>query len=135
MDALSSLIFQIHSVPLKLQPLVVSQYWQKTKSHFDNGTSLQLEACTWRLEKNTHYVVGYLDYVQEGMRSELSKLIGKRLKQIDIANSMMDARLQFEGGYLLKTFTCWREVDQWKICAKNETLFSASIDLPPKGGA
>lgn len=97
--------------------------------HFENGNSLHLEICTWRLEKHNDYLIGYLDEDKNQIRDRLSELVGKKLKQIDIANPMMDARFQFEDDYVLKTFTCCRAVKQWKICKQNELIFSADIQI------
>ena len=91
--------------------------------------SVKLESCTWRIEKNKDYLIGCIDEDKNIIRNELSALIGKKLEQIDIANSMMDARFQFEDGYILKTFTCCGIIDQWKVYSKNKPIFSASIPL------
>lgn len=97
--------------------------------HFENETAINLENCTWRLEKDKNYLVGYLDDDQNKIDNEMCDLIGKKLKQIDVFNSLMDARLQFEDQYVLKTFTCYRAINQWKICSKNTPLFSAIIQM------
>ncbi len=97
--------------------------------HFENDISFNLEACAWRLEKNKEYIIGCLDNDKGKIKNELSKLISKKLKRFNIANSMMDARLQFENGYVLKTFTCCRIVNQWKIFSQNKPVFSASISI------
>ena len=97
--------------------------------HFENDISINLENCTWRLEKNNGYIIGYLDGDKSKFSNKLSELTGKRLKQIDIANAMQDSRFQFEDGYILKTFTCCRRIAQWKICIQNKTVFSADILL------
>ncbi|MEX0961236.1 MAG: hypothetical protein WDZ28_00040 [Simkaniaceae bacterium] len=103
--------------------------WNLPIFHFTNGSSIHLEACAWRLEKNSHYVIGCLDDDLKKIKSELTHLIGKNLNQIDIANAMMDARFQFEGGFVLKTFSCCRVTDQWKICVQKKPIFCAKIPL------
>lgn len=95
--------------------------------HFGNETSINLENCTWRLEKNKNYLVGCLD--DDKINSSISELIGKKLKQIDVANSMMDARFQFEDQYVLKTFSCCRIANQWRICSKGSPIFHASVQI------
>jgi len=97
--------------------------------YFENDTSINLENCTWRLEKGKDYLVGYLDDKQNKFNKKISELIGKKLKKIDVANSMMDARLQFNNDYTLKTFTCCRKTDQWKICSNTTPLFRADIQI------
>lgn len=94
--------------------------------HFQENFSLSLEACAWRLEKTNNYVIGCLD---DNFRNKLPLLIGKKLKQIDIANSMMDARFQFEDGFTLKTFSCCHIEEQWKILRGKELVFSAKISF------
>jgi hypothetical protein len=66
--------------------------------HFKENFSLSLESCVWRLEKGSLYLIGSLDEDLKKRKSKLLLLIGKKLKQIDIANTMMDARFQFEDG-------------------------------------
>lgn len=97
--------------------------------HFENDSSIHLEACAWRLEKNNNYVIGCLDGGLKEIKSELIHLIGKKLKQIDIVNPMMDARFQFEGGFVLKTFSCCHVEKQWKIYKERKLVFCASIPL------
>ena len=95
----------------------------------ENDISIKLERCTWRLEKDNEYLVGYLDENKENIKNEFSRIIGKKIHRIDVANTMMDARFQFEDLYVLKTFTCCRKVTQWKITSKTDILFQADISL------
>jgi hypothetical protein len=97
--------------------------------HCADNISIVLEICTWRLEKNNEYCVGYLDDNADEINTRFSELIGKKLIRIDVANSMMDARFQFQDHYTLKTFACCRSAPQWKICSKGTTIFSATIPL------
>lgn len=97
--------------------------------HFENDSSIHLEACAWRLEKKGNYLVGCLDDDQKKIQDELTHLIGKKLHQIDLASAMMDARFQFEGGFVLKTFSCCSVTNQWKICVNKEPIFYAKIPL------
>ena len=103
--------------------------WNLPMFHFENGASIHLEACAWRLEKSGHYVIGCLDGDLKKIKSELVHLVGKKLKLIDIANPMMDARFQFEDGFILKTFSCCQTEEQWKIYEEKRLVFSAKIPL------
>ena len=94
---------------------------------FEDNFSIHLESCAWRLEKDNHYVIGCLDDYFEKTESGLLQLIEKKLKRIDIANSMMDTRLQFEGGLVLKTFSCVHVKEQWKIWKGKELVFSGVL--------
>jgi hypothetical protein len=95
--------------------------------HFGNDFFIQFKHCTWRLEKNGDYIFGYLDHQEVDVNEELSRLIGKKLLQVDTANSMMDGRFQFEEGYVLKTFTCNHSSPQWHIASKSAPIFKANI--------
>ncbi len=97
--------------------------------HFGNSFSIHLEACLWRLEKKSNYVIGYLDEHFKKAKSKLVRLIGKKLEQIAIANPMMDAKFQFEDGFVLKTFSCSRVEKQWKIYEFGKLTFCATIPL------
>ena len=96
--------------------------------HFENEFSIKLLNCAWRLEKDGDYLVGCVDEDQN-TTNIFSGLIGKKIKQIDIANSSMDARFQFENQYTLKTFTCARRISQWTIFLKSTPIFHANIQL------
>jgi hypothetical protein len=98
--------------------------------HFENQFLIVLENCTWRLEKNGDYLVGCID-LDKGS-SKLLELIGRKLKQVEIANSMMDARFEFEDHYVLKTFTCCHATNQWKILSPSGPIFQAHIQLLEK---
>ncbi len=96
---------------------------------FENDFFINLENCTWRLEKDEDYLVGYLDRDQEEVKYKMSGLIGKKLKQIDVLNPMMDARFQFENQYVLKTFSCCQRVNQWNITSQGVPIFRACIEI------
>lgn len=100
--------------------------------HLKNDIFISLEICTWRLEKDNEYCIGYLDENKEEVKNKLSKIIGKRIKRVDVANSMMDARFQFEDQYVLKTFSCCRTVSQWGVYSKKGALFHANIPIADK---
>jgi hypothetical protein len=91
-----------------------------------NDITIYLENYVWRLEKNNNYYIGYLDDNMNKPR-KLSEIIGNKIKKIEIANVMMDARFQIGDHYVLNTFTCSNTSNQWKICSKNTVLFSANI--------
>lgn len=96
--------------------------------HFDEDYTLNLEACAWRLEHNNDYVIGCLDD-NSSNNEELNGLIGRKVERIDIANPMMDARIQFEDGFVLKTFSCCHIEEQWKIYEEKKLIFCAKIPL------
>jgi hypothetical protein len=96
--------------------------------HCENDISINLNSCTWRLEKNNEYYVGQFDNENKtSIQEKLSELIGKEVKQIEIANPMMDAKFQIGNEYVLKVFTCCGMLKQWEICSKNESIFSTNI--------
>jgi hypothetical protein len=101
--------------------------YNRPQIHFEDDCSIQFENCMWRLEKDSDYIFGYLDHQDVDFKGELSKLIGKKLLQVDTANSMMDGRFQFEEGYVLKTFTCNHSNPQWHITSKSRPIFEANI--------
>jgi hypothetical protein len=92
--------------------------------YFENGFSVFLENCTWRLEKKNNYLIGNLDE-----QNKISELIGKRLVQVGIMETIMDAKFQFEDQYVLKTFTCCRLLNQWQIFSNQTAVFQATIQL------
>jgi hypothetical protein len=93
--------------------------------HFANNTSIEFLQCLWRLEKDSNYIIGSLDENLSHDTSLLSKIVGKKLLKIGVANSMMDAIFEFEDHYTLKTFTCSRHNPQWTAGSE----FSANIEL------
>jgi len=97
--------------------------------HFEENLDLSLDSCAWRLEKDGNYVLGCLDDNAEKIEQALSHIVGKTLEQIDIANPMLDARFQFNGGFVLKTFSCCHTSQQWTIYEKKKPLFSPEISL------
>ena len=99
--------------------------------HFVTGESLCFKNCTWRLEKNKDYVIGYLDHLDDSERNKmmLSSLVGQKLKKIGIANAMYDAQFMFTDQYMLKTFSCCPKSTQWEIRSKERLLFSADIQI------
>ncbi len=103
--------------------------WNLPIFHFENDTSIHLEACAWRLEENGNYLTGCLDDESKKNKKKLGCLVGKKLEQIGIANSMMDARFQFGDGFTLKTFSCCHTEEQWRICAGSKVIFCGGIDL------
>lgn len=101
--------------------------WNLPIFHFENDSSIHFEACAWRLEKNSNYVIGCLDEDFKKIKRELTHLVGKKLNQVDVANPMMDARIQFEDGFVLKTFSCCHIEEQWKIYEEKKLIFCAKI--------
>lgn len=97
--------------------------------HFKENYYLNLESCTWRLEKSGVYVMGCLDEDLEKTKMKLLSLIGKKLEKIDVANPMMDSRIQFEDGLVLKLFSCCHTEKQWGIHKEKKPVFSAGIPL------
>ena len=94
---------------------------------FGNTISLNFQNCTWRLEKDQEYIVGYLDGDRAHFNTKINKLIGKKLIQISIAPNLMEARFEFEDLYVLKTFTCAHTVKQWRLTLNSTSLFQAVI--------
>lgn len=100
-----------------------------------NDFFIDLGLASWRLEKNNEYSAGRLDYYfgcekskENIFKSKLFELVGKKLRHIDIDLSGMDARFQFDDGYVLEVFT-HSSIDPWKVCSRDTVLFTASI--PP----
>lgn len=97
--------------------------------HCENEISVCLQYCSWRVEKNKDYFIGYWDRDKNEIKHKLSHLIGEKIRWIDIRNTMMDAAIQIGDEYVLKTFSCGYAENQWKIEEKDKTLFSAQIQL------
>ena len=93
--------------------------------HFEDNTLVVLHNCTWRLTKNNTYLIGNID---DDNQNILSELIGKKLKQVRLLNSEMDAQFHFEEQYILETFTCYKTADQWEISTPDGT-FHGKIEL------
>jgi hypothetical protein len=100
--------------------------------YLEHDTWISLENCTWRLERDNDYLIGCLDDDYSKTNENLLSLIENKLNQIDVINSMMDARFQFENQYVLKTFTCCRAPAQWKVCLKDVPVFYANIQILDK---
>jgi hypothetical protein len=111
---------------INITRIVFDNYDQLTIC-FENKYSIILKYSAWRLEKDEDYVVGYLDNNENDFNNKISQLIGKKLKQVDIANSMMDARFKFEDGFVLKIFTCCNALSQWQVFSEDFLIFDANI--------
>ena len=75
-------------------------------------------------------ILGYLDDAfSKAKRSKLEILIGKKLKRISLLNSFMDAEIEFEEGYVLKTFCCLGIKTQWTLSLEDEVIFEANISI------
>jgi len=98
----------------------------ETLIHFESEFFLFLKTCAWRLEREENYLIGNLD---KNPYHFLKMLKGKRIRQVKIANELKDAEFQFEDGYILKTFSCIRYSDQWKIKSSERDIFSNSIEF------
>lgn len=85
--------------------------------HFENRLPIELLHCVWRLEKNQDYLIGCLDDNSSEINNQLSNIIGKKLLKASSANTAMDAVFEFEGSYILKTFSCCQSSPQWKTDA------------------
>lgn len=66
--------------------------------------------------------------MDDNSKKIIFELIGKKLKRVCIANSMMDACFQFDNNFILKTFTCNNALSQWKVFSKDSLVFNAKIE-------
>ena len=73
--------------------------------------------------------MGCLDKKSGEIESKLLEIIGRKIEKIEIANCMMDARFQFEGEYVLKTFTITRDIKQWEIIHIKHLFFRLILPL------
>ena len=101
--------------------------------NFEEKLSLHLNDCEWRLEKNSEYCIGSSDHTlgkNKNINQYLQRLIGKKLIKSSITHPFQDANFEFENGYVIKTFSCFKSQEQWGILKDNkETFFSANIPL------
>lgn len=95
-----------------------------------NDFLFDLGASGWRLEKNGEYLFGQTDYYfrkEEGrdkaFKAKLSKLIGEKIKNIEIDHSGMDVKVQLDSEYILETFTD-NATFPWKIIYKEKKILS-----------
>jgi hypothetical protein len=91
------------------------------------------DSSVWRLEKGNKYYAGWGDLLfedKEKVVKDVQKLVGQKIRQIETANFMMDTKVLIGDEYVLKTFSCWREENQWNIYSSpTKTAFSSSIPL------
>lgn len=99
----------------------------------DEGLSLNLGACMWRLEKNNEYCTGSTDHIwnaDEDRKQYFEEIKGKKLIKSSITHPFQDARFEFENGHVLKTFSCIKDPTPWSILKDNEkNVYSANVSL------
>ena len=105
-----------------------------SKLILSNDFLVDLGTAAWRLAKNDEYYLGRLDYYfgykeerEKELRSIISNLNGKSLKNVSIDSAGMDVRLEFENGYVFEIFT-HSKVRPWKIYSKNEIILHAKVE-------
>lgn len=95
-----------------------------------NDDILYLIYPIWRMELNHEFVLGCFHDEQTNAEEILSKLIGKEIRQISVANGFMDAQFLIGDDIVLRTFACIRSDHQWEIYNKDdEVLFGVDIEL------
>ncbi len=92
---------------------------------FENILALNFQNCTWRLEKDQEYLVGFLDVNLKQVRTKLNVLIGKKLIRISVSARSKKAKFEFENQYILKTFRCVHTTHQWSFSSNSTVLFQA----------
>lgn len=99
--------------------------------NFENNVSLVLDNCKWRIEQNKDYCIGCidnaLDRVSETAEKYLDQIIGKKLIHSSMVKPFADAKLEFEDGWVIKTFSSWKEEKQWCILDNNNEKHSANF--------
>lgn len=81
--------------------------WKGTNDFsFNPGTA------AWRLEKNKEYLFGQTDYCfrkedhrEQEFKDIFAKLIGKKIKNIEVDDLGMDVKIQLDDGYIFEVFT------------------------------
>lgn len=97
--------------------------------YFEDKSSIKFINCTWRLEKNKDYEIGYLENNQIIINDKLSQIIGKKLEQVDIIEPMFDARFLFQDHFIIKTFSCCKKKVQWEIFYNRKLFFLGQIQF------
>lgn len=99
---------------------------------FEDDLSLYLERCAWRIEKNGIYCIGSLDQfnhsINEDASTYLKDIKGKKLVKSSVIQSFQDAKFEFENGYIIKTFSCYKDPIPWRILKDNQKkVYSANV--------
>ena len=106
---------------------------------FGNKYLIDLRFCTWRLQRDDIYLLGYVDLILSNLNFNryigkkrkfyylINELIGKSLKKIEV-NSFMDGSFYIEDQFILKTFSRLRSIHQWRIY-NEENQFYAKIPI------
>lgn len=91
---------------------------------FQDDLSLFLESCAWRIEKNGIYCIGSLDHFSDRIKEDASEYLneikGKKLIQSSVIPPFQDAKFEFENGYIIKTFSCYKNPTPWRIVKDNQ---------------
>jgi hypothetical protein len=98
---------------------------------FDNNLTLCLDGCSWRIEKNNEYCIGAGEFSLDDypdIHQYLDGIKEKRLLNSSVTNPFQDARFEFEDGYVIKTFSCYKDTIPWRIMKNNqEEVYAAKI--------
>lgn len=81
---------------------------------------------TWRLEKDHEYLFGRLDILFNEFyeKNNIQILNGKKLLKFEVDASLKDARISFEGGYVLTFFTSSQQGGSLEILKKFQSIYS-----------
>jgi len=98
--------------------------------NFDKGRfHFQTVMAAWRIDYRDKTLVGIYDDEPRGFLQErVRQLNNKKLLHTKILNTALDTEFHFEGGYILRTFTCYlQENPQWSQYKNNKLYFSGDL--------
>lgn len=78
---------------------------------------------SWRITKNGLYVVGSGDLRQD-IQLGINYLMDKQVKNVCFTSSYLDLQIEFDDGYMLRTFFDILEEEQWTIFMPDGDNFS-----------
>jgi hypothetical protein len=90
---------------------------------FESNLTLCLDWCSWRIEKNDEYCIGAGEFSLDeypDIHQYLDEIKEKKLVKSSVADPFQDARFEFENGYVIKTFFCFKSSAPWKILKGNK---------------
>lgn len=101
--------------------------------NFEDGFTLSLDYCSWRIEKNQEYYMSIGDYrlsKNKNINVYLDRFKGKRLVRSDITERFHDAKFKFEGGDTISTFSNFNVTHPWRISSNSQfTIYSPKVEL------